>query len=106
MADWLPKEEQPLAMLLKESTSKVLLKMPLAGVEVEPIRRGNISFPLVVFLGVPLNWKKLWEGFFLGTAIAGQVRRGVLLSFTLSDVGLFVPELTLFGLPGGKGRQK
>lgn len=98
---WLPKVVKPLAMLLKESTSKEVLKIPLAGVPIVEPRKGNMSVSLSfgVFLDRPLNWNKSRDGLFLDMVTDGQARREGALPDTFSVTPVFVDKLTDLGLP-------
>lgn len=95
-------------MLLKESTSKEVLNMPLAGVVMVELSKGNMSdsFPLRAFFVNPVNWKKSMEGFLLDMAATGQPRRGEAVSVTFSDAQLFNDAVTDLGLPVEGDKQR
>lgn len=88
-------------MLLKESTSKEVLKIPLAGIPIVEPSKGkvSVSFSFGVFLDRPLNWNKSRDGLFLDMVTDGQVRREGALPVTFSDTPLLVDKLTDLGLP-------
>lgn len=88
-------------MLLKESTSKEVLKIPLAGVPIVEPSKGNMSvaFSFGAFLDRPLNWNKSRDGLFLDMVTDDQVRRAGALPVTFSDTPLFGDKVTDLGLP-------